>query len=58
MRGEIQTESYVCRGGETVPTAELTPAERTRLAQWLKGAYLNELYRGQAEVSAQTGPEA
>lgn len=50
MDGEIITESYVYRGGELVPTGALSDAERGRLARWLKMTYLNELYRGRAEI--------
>lgn len=54
---EISTESYIHSGERWIPTAKLTPAERKDLAQWMKMTYLNELYRGQAVVTAETGGE-
>lgn len=54
---EVHTESFIYRGERLIPTAELTKAERKDLAQWLKTTYLNELYRGQAVVTAETGGE-
>ena len=50
MDHSIQGESYVFRGDQQIPVVSLSSQERQALADWLKETYLNELYRGRAEV--------
>ena len=50
MDHSIQGESDVFRGDQQIPVASLSPQERRALADWLKKTYLDELYRGRAEV--------
>lgn len=48
MRGEIKVECFLRDGETLVPTEDLSPAQREKLACWLKETYLNELCRGRA----------
>ncbi len=46
---EIKTISYVHIGEELVNTDDLTQAQKSSLATWLKLTYLNNLFMGKAK---------
>ncbi len=48
---EISVESFLLVNDLLTPTTDLSPAQRERLADWLKETYLNELCRGRAVFS-------
>lgn len=48
MKGKIEVECFLRDGDTLVPTETLSPAQREKLACWLKETYLNELCRGRA----------
>ena len=48
MKGEIEVECFLRDGDTLGPTETLSPAQREKLACWLKETYLNELCRGRA----------
>ena len=52
MKGKIKVECFLRDGETLVPTEDLSPVQREKLASWLNETYLNELCRGQAVFSA------
>lgn len=53
QREPLRVEAYITVDGKVTNVDTLTESQRERLGTWLKATYLNELFGGRAQFTAQ-----
>ena len=53
QREPLRVEAFITVDGQATNVDALTENQRERLGTWLKATYLNELFSGQAQFTAQ-----